>query len=270
MRASGARHLLDVDRRLGAEIARQPQPRLLRSADGDHAARAHFLRRRHRQNADRAGALDHHRVIPAEAACLHRPVERADARGQRLGERAEQQAHIVGQLVDLGAGQLAEIDIDIFGPAAPEMRRLVEAEIAAVIDRRQAFIRGLGIMQAPVAMAAGHQWRQHQFRADADRLAHEVGLQLVADLDHDARQFVSEGERPRQRLRPMAFQDMLVGAADAAGPYLDQRRFRRDARPGHLLHHRIGARPGEGGYSDRRPGARACGHGFSCRGGSRV
>ena len=176
MRASARLCALDVDRGLGAEVARQPQPRRLRRADGDHPAGAHLLRRGDGEDADRAGALDDDGVVPLEAAGLDRAVEGADAAGQRLGQRAQQQAHVVGQLVDLGAGQIAEVDIDVFGPAAPQVRRLVEAEIAPVVDRGQALVGLLGIVLAPVAEAAGHQRRQHQLGADADRLAHEVGL----------------------------------------------------------------------------------------------
>ena len=44
------------------------EPRLLRRADADHAARAHLLRRGDGQDADRPGALDDDRVAPREAA----------------------------------------------------------------------------------------------------------------------------------------------------------------------------------------------------------
>ena len=91
------------------------------------------------------------RVAPGESARARGAVEGADAGGQRLRQRAEPQRHVVGQFVDLGARQHLEIDIDIFGPAAPQMRRLVEAEIAAVIDRRQALVGALRIMDAVIA-----------------------------------------------------------------------------------------------------------------------
>src|SRR5215203_5068231 len=117
-----------MTRRLGAELARQRQPRLLRGADADHPAGSHLLRRRDRQDADRPGALDDDRVAPSEAAGAGRPVEGADAGGERLGERAEPKRHVVRQLVDLGAGQHVEVDIDVLRPAAPQVRRLVEAE----------------------------------------------------------------------------------------------------------------------------------------------
>src|ERR1700754_4418155 len=42
--------------------------------------------------------------------------EGADAGGQRLRQRTEPQRHVIGQLVDLGARQHVEVDIDIFRP----------------------------------------------------------------------------------------------------------------------------------------------------------
>src|SRR5215211_2656885 len=71
----------------------------------------------------------HDRVAPFEAAGADRAVKGADAGGKRLGERAEAQGHIVRQLVNFRAGQHVEIDIDVFGEAAPQMRRLRKAEI---------------------------------------------------------------------------------------------------------------------------------------------
>jgi hypothetical protein len=143
-------------------------------------------------------------VAPLEAAGAGRAVEGADAGGQRLGERAEAQGHVVVELVDLGAGQHVEVDVDVFGPAAPQVRRLVEAEIAPVVDGRQALVGVLGIVDAVVAVAAGHERRDHDLRADGDRLAHEVLGEALALLDDDAADLVAEGEGPRQGLRPMA------------------------------------------------------------------
>ena len=48
-------------------------------------------------------------------------------------------------------------------------------------------------------------------------------VKLRADLDDHAAELVAERERPRQRLRPMAFEDVLIRAAHAAGADLDQR-----------------------------------------------
>ena len=222
----------------------------LRRADADDAARAHLLRRRDRQNADRPGALDDDRVAPSEAAGAGRAVEGADAGGQRLGQRAEPQRHVVGQLVDLGAGQHVEVDIDVLGPAAPQVRRLVEAEIAPVVDRRQALVGVLGVVDAIVAAPARHQRRDHDLRADGDRLAHEILDERRALLDDDAADLVAERERPGQRLRPMPFQDVLIGAADAAGADLDQRRIPRHRRPGHGLDDGLRAGSGKGRDAD--------------------
>ena len=208
------------------------------------------MRSRDRENADRTRALDHHRVAPAETTGAGGAVEGADAGRQRLRERAEPQRHVVGQLVDLGARQHVEIDIDIFGPAAPHMRRLVEAEIAAVIDRRQALVGGLRIMDAVVAVAAGHQRRDHHLRADLQRLAHEVLGEFVAAFDDDSAELVAERERPGQRLRPVTFQDMQISAADAAGADLDQRSFPADLRPWHGADDGLAARACVGADAD--------------------
>ena len=112
-----------------AEFARELKPRLLGRADADHAAGAHFARGGDGENADRSRALDHHRVSPGESTGADRAVERPDAGGQRLRQRAEPQRHVVGKLVDLGARQHVEVDVDVFREASPQMRRLVEAEI---------------------------------------------------------------------------------------------------------------------------------------------
>ena len=222
----------------------------LRRADGDDAARAHLLGRGDGEDADRTGALDDDRVVPLEAAGLGGAVEGADAARQRLRQRAQQQPHVVGQLVDLGAGQLAQVDIDVLGPAAPQVRRLVEAQIAAVVDGGEALVGRLGVVLAPVAEAARHQRRQHHLGADLERLAHEVGCQLRADLDDDAGQLMPQRERPRQRLGPMPPKDVLVRAAHPAGADLDQRALGRHLRPGHLAHDGVRARSVIGGDAD--------------------
>src|ERR1700748_2607288 len=96
------------------------------------------------------------------------------------------------------------------------MRRLVEAEIAAVIDRRQALVGALRIMDAVIALAAWHQRRDHHLRSHAKRLAHEIFFEFRAAFDNDATEFMPERERPRQRLRPMALKDVQLGAAYTA------------------------------------------------------
>src|SRR5205814_10644507 len=89
----------------------------------------------------------------------------------------------------------------------PQMRRLVEAEIAAVIDRRQAFISALRVVNAIIAMAAWHQRRDHHLGSHLERLAHEVFIEFRSDLDQHAADLVTKRERPWQRLRPVAFED---------------------------------------------------------------
>ena len=243
MRASGVAQLFDIDRGFGAEFARQRQPWRLRRADADDTARAHLLCCGNRQNSDRTGALDHHGVAPGEAARSRGAVEGADAGGQRLRQRTEPQRHVVGQFVDLGARQHLQIDIDIFGPPAPQMRRLVEAEIAAVVDRRQALVGALRIMHAVIALAARHQRRDHHLRSNRERLAHEVFGKFRSDLDQHAADFMAERERPRQLLRPVPFQDMQIGAADPTGADLDQRRLVRNFRPRNAANDRLRAGP---------------------------
>ena len=105
-------------------------------------------------------------------------------------------------------------------------------------------------MDAVIALAARHQRRDHHLRSHVKLLAHEVFLEFRADLDQHAADLVAERERPRQRLRPMSFQDMQIGAADTAGADLDQRGLFRDFRPGHLADHRLCARTGIGAYAD--------------------
>src|SRR4051794_22003641 len=234
----------------GTALAAAFHPRLPRRPDACAAPRAHRLRGRDRENSDRPGALAHRRVTPLEAPGFDRAIERADAGGERLGERAEAQAHVVGELVDFRPRQHVEIDINILGPAAPEMRRLLEAEVAPVVDRRQAFIGVLRIMNAVVAGAAWHQRRDHYLRADPKRLPHEIFGELRAGFDDHATELMAKCERPRQRLRPVAFQDVLVGAAHATRADLDQRGLPRHIRPRHGADHRRRAGPIEGRDAD--------------------
>src|SRR3974377_400656 len=77
----------DVDRRFGAELAREFKPRLLRGADANHAPGAHFLRSRDRENPDWTGTLDDDGIAPFESADPHRAIKRANARRQRLATR---------------------------------------------------------------------------------------------------------------------------------------------------------------------------------------
>src|ERR1700744_6119857 len=129
------------------------------------------------------------------------------------------------------------------------MRRLVEAEIAAVIDRRQALIGALRIMDAVIALAARHQRRDHHLRSHRKRLAPEVLVEFRAAFDDDAAEFVAERERPWQQLRPMAFEDMQIGAAHTAGADLDQRSLGRNFRPWHRANDRLRAGTVIGAYA---------------------
>src|SRR5437763_1454530 len=97
------------------------------------------------------------------------------------------------------------------------MRRLIEAEIAAVIDRRQAFVGALRVVNAIIAMTAWHQRRDHHLRSYLERLAHEIFVEFRSNLNQHAADLVTERERPWQRLRPVAFQDVQIGTANAAG-----------------------------------------------------
>jgi len=123
------------------------------------------------------------------------------------------------------------------------MRRLLEAEIAAVINRRQALIGALGVVDAVIAMAARHQGRDHHFRADFQRLAHEVFREFRTDLDQHPADLMAKRERPGQWLGPMALEDVEVSSADAAGSDLDQRALLSDFRPGHAADDGLRARP---------------------------
>jgi hypothetical protein len=92
-------------------------------------------------------------------------------------------------------------------------------------------------------MAARHQRRNHHLRSHAERLAHEVFFEFRADLDQHAADLVAERERPGQLFRPVAFEDMQIGAADAAGADFYQRRLLRDLGPRHGANDRLRTRP---------------------------
>src|SRR5262249_35258448 len=102
------------------------------------------------------------------------------------------------------------------------MRRLVEAEIAPVVDRGEALVGVFRIVDAVIAAAAWHQRRDHHLRSDLERLAHEVLTQLGPYLHENAANLVPKRERPGELLRPVTFKDVQVGAANAAGADLDE------------------------------------------------
>jgi hypothetical protein len=66
--------------------------------------------------------------------------------------------------------------------------------------------------------------------------------QLAPAFDDDAAELMAERERPWQRLRPVPFQDVQIGAADAAGADLDQCGLLADLRPRHGADDRLRAR----------------------------
>src|SRR5579872_2574420 len=138
------------------------------------------------------------------------------------------------------------------------MRRLLETEIAAVIDGGEAFVGGQGIVDAVIATAAGHQGRDHDFRTDFQRLAHEIFSEFGAYLHQHAAKLVTEREWPGQRLWPMSFENVQVRAADPAGANLDQRRLPSDFRPRHAADDRLRAGPVIGAYADLLHGFSSC------------
>ncbi|MGY4461704.1 hypothetical protein ACVWYI_005664 [Bradyrhizobium sp. LB13.1] len=105
-------------------------------------------------------------------------------------------------------------------------------------------------MDAVIAAAAGHQRRDHHFRSHLERLAHEVLGEFVAAFDDHAADFMTERERPRQRLRPMSLQNVQVRAADAARADLDQRGLFADLWPWHAADDRLAARSRVGADAD--------------------
>src|SRR5262249_48390859 len=146
------------------------------------------------------------------------------------------------------------------------MRRLVEAEVASVINWSKAFVGVLGIMDTVIAMPAGHQRRDHHFRSDAQRLAHEILRKVFSRFDDDASELMAKGEGPRQRLRPMTFKNMEIGTAYPAGANLNERGLFGNLRPCHRTDLRLRAGTGEGGDADC---AVAHGRFIQCHSGSR-
>ena len=251
----GRRVIVQTDGRFGSEFAAELKARALRGAHHDHPSCAQLLRCRRGQHADGSRALHDHGRPRREPAGAGRPAQRPHAGGQRLGQRRQPQRHVVRQRVHLGAGQLLQVDVDLLGPSAPQVRRPLEAQVAAVVDRRQALVGGLRVVDAVVAAPARHQRRQHHLGAHRQRPAHVILGQVGADGAHHAGQLVTERERPRQRLRPVAGQDVQVGAAHPAGGDADQRRLARDLGHRHLADDRTAAGAVEGGHADALAGS---------------
>src|ERR1700737_2002927 len=130
------------------------------------------------------------------------------------------------------------------------MRRLVEPKVATVIDGGETLVGALGIMHAVITLPAGHQWRDHDLGADCQRLAHEIFRKVRSRFDNDAAQLMTERKGPRQRLRPVTFEDVKVGPAHAAGADRNESGFFSNARPLNRADERFGARASEGGNPD--------------------
>jgi hypothetical protein len=133
------------------------------------------------------------------------------------------------------------------------MRRLVEAEIAPVIDGSETLVSALRVVNAVVATPARHERRYHHFGTNSEWLAHEVFGEVLALFYDHATDLMAEGEGPGQRLRPMTFEDVLIGAADPTGADLDECGVCGHLGPRHGLDDRTSARAGEGGDPNVRP-----------------
>ena len=120
------------------------------------------------------------------------------------------------------------------------MGRLLERDVAAVVSGLQALVGVGGIVPTVVALAARHQWRQGDFRADGQSLSRVIELESGFFLDDDAGQLVTQRQRPGQRLRPVALQNVQVRAADATGADLDEGRLVGDRGTRHAAN--LGAR----------------------------
>src|SRR3954470_19918695 len=105
-------------------------------------------------------------------------------------------------------------------------------------------------MNAVIAVAARHQRRDHHLRSHLKRLAHEVFREFTANLDQHTADLVTERKWPWQWFRPVAFQNVQVCAANAAGSDLDERCFARNFGPGYSADDRPCARPIVGAYAN--------------------
>src|SRR5436305_9506582 len=75
-------------------------------------------------------------------------------------------------------------------------------------------------------------------------------LSSLPNFHDDAAEFVPQRERPWQLFGPVAFEDMQIGAADAAGADLNERGVLGDLRPWHGTDHRRRAGAGKGRDAD--------------------
>ena len=130
------------------------------------------------------------------------------------------------------------------------MWRLLEPEITSVIDGGQTLVGALRVVNAVIALAARHQWRDHHLRSHLQRLAHEVFCKFRADLDQHPANLVTEREWPRQWFRPVALQNVQIGAANTAGADLDESGLARNFRPRHGADDRPCSRAIVGAYAN--------------------
>src|SRR5215475_1277456 len=130
------------------------------------------------------------------------------------------------------------------------MWRLVETQIAAVVDRGQAFVGILGIVGAVVTMAAWHQRWDHHFRTHRQRFVHEVFGELSAGLNENPANFMPERERPRKFLWPVAFKNMQISAANSAGDNFDESCLLGNIRPRDCTNYRLSSRTGKCSYAN--------------------
>src|SRR5262245_53594566 len=130
------------------------------------------------------------------------------------------------------------------------MRRFVEAQIAAVIDRGQALVGIFGIVGAVITMAAWHQRRNHNLRSHLQWLIHKVFGEFRSCLNENPTNFMPEGEGPRKLFRPVTFKDMQIGAANPASPDFDESCILGNFWPRDRANYRLRARTGESGYAD--------------------
>ena len=154
---------------------------------------------------DRAAAKDQRGIGRIDVAAVAPDAEVAD--GERLNPRAVHVVPVVGDLV-----QVALAADQVFAVAA----RGVGAEADFLeIEARGGHHAGLAVF----ADAAG----DHAVRGDL--VAGLQGLDALADLHHVARPLVAGNERLNviAAFLGLAFIDLNVGAADAAGAHADQR-----------------------------------------------
>src|SRR5215468_2092252 len=215
--------LLDVDRVVGAERARQLEaPGEL--VHDDHRGGPHVLGHRGRLDPEPARALDHHGAAEGES----RAVEAED----HLTEGAVDWRHqLVGQLVRDHEDRAPRTQVVVLGERAVEVRELRGAERA--LDLRRA--RRRLVRQARVAAAARIEVRVGDPIALLERPPQRVGLHPRAELRDAAGHLVAEDPAVlRQPQRRVAAPEVKVRAADVGERDADQDRVGLDVGHRHL------------------------------------